>query len=78
MVDWGGLFLSLLILGWGIVAFRWPYETARHGERWDAIGSKRRRSAIEPAEWKVKLTRISGAVSTGIGVLLVLLSLGYL
>ncbi len=77
MVNWGGLILGVIVLGFGIRAVIWPYKVAKISERWDAIGSKRRRSEIEPKEWKVKFTRLWGGVSIGVGVLLLLMSINY-
>jgi hypothetical protein len=52
----------------GIPAAIWPYRTARFAERWNAIGSKRRWSAVEPADWRVTVERIVGTLLTGFGV----------
>ena len=38
----------------------WPYRMARIGERWEGIGSKREWNEIEPTDWKVTYTRMSG------------------
>ncbi|MFH5799464.1 hypothetical protein [Haladaptatus sp. CMAA 1911] len=38
----------------------------------DAIGSKRRSSEVEPAEWKVLWTRVMGVIFTVIGAGLLL------
>lgn len=46
----------------------WPYRLARFGERLDAIGSKRSWSEVEPAGWKVLVTRIAGVGIILIGV----------
>ncbi len=77
MVNLIGLIMGVIALGFGVRAVIWPYKVAKISERWDAIGSKRRRSEIEPKEWKVKLTRLWGAVLIGIGVLLLLMSTNY-
>ncbi|WP_248516593.1 hypothetical protein [Salinarchaeum laminariae] len=65
MVNPFGFFLLAL----GLIAVAWPYEVARFEERLDAIGSKRSWSEVEPADWRVLLTR-------GIGVLFVLVGGG--
>ena len=64
------LLFSLFILVVGVLQVVWPYKMARHDERWDAIGSKRRKSEIEPKEWKVKFTRFGGVIAIIIGILL--------
>jgi len=43
---------------------------ARFEERLDAIGSKRSWGAVEPAEWKVVLTRVAGGALVLFGLLL--------
>jgi len=64
------LFLyGVLLLPLGLLQAVWPYKLARFSEQMDSIGSKRRWSEVEPADWKVLLTRV-------IGVLLVLFSGG--
>ena len=37
----------------GFVVMKWAYELSRFGEQIDAIGSKRKWSEVEPADWKV-------------------------
>lgn len=54
------LALALFLLAVGIPHAIWPYEFARFEERIDSIGSKRSWSEVEPAEWKVTLTRVVG------------------
>jgi hypothetical protein len=63
----GGFLLLVGLVG----AFR-PYAVARFEEAIDAIGSKRRSSAVEPAEWKVTLTRVTGVGVTLFGLLVLL------
>lgn len=58
-----------LIIAFGLVGAVWPYEVARFEEQIDAIGSKRSASEVEPADWKVYLTRIFGAGFVLLGVL---------
>lgn len=64
MVNPAGIILVVL----GVSFVVWPYRFARFEERIDAIGSKRSWSDVEPAGWKVKLTRILGIVFTIIGL----------
>ena len=66
----GGLALLLVLLGIPGAAF--PYRVARFEERMDSIGSKRAWSEVEPAEWKVLLTRVVGAGMLFVGVIILL------
>ena len=52
--------LGVTCLVIGIPVTIWPYRTARFAERWDAIGSKRQWSAVEPADWRVTVQRVLG------------------
>jgi hypothetical protein len=61
--------LGALIIAIGAAGAIWPYEVARFEEQIDAIGSKRSASAVEPAEWKVQLTRVFGVGISLFGVL---------
>lgn len=61
-----GLLLVLL----GVPAAVWPYRIAKFQEAVDAIGSKRRSSEVEPADWNVGLTRIFGIGMTLFGLLM--------
>ena len=65
--------LALFLLAIGIPNAVWPYKFARFEEQMDSIGSKRSWSEVEPADWKVALTRIVGAGMAlfGLGGLLV-------
>lgn len=68
-------FLAVLLLIVGIPSAVWPYELARFSERMDSIGSTRRWEEVEPAAWKVTLTRVSGVVMAAFGLLWALISL---
>jgi len=59
--------LALIMLVFGFPSAIWPYKIARFEERLDGIGSRRSWSEIEPAEWKVGLTRVIGIGMTIIG-----------
>ena len=61
--------LALFFLGFGIPQAVWPYEAARFEERLDSIGSKRRWSEVEPADWKVTLTRVVGVGMALVGAI---------
>lgn len=52
----------------GLPQLIWPHQLARFSEQLDSIGSKRRWSQVEPANWKVTLTRGIGVVLTVLGV----------
>jgi len=41
----------------------WPYELSLWQERWDSVGSTRDWSDVEPAEWRVTLTRAGGLLA---------------
>lgn len=61
---------GIVVAALGVPALVWPYRVSRLGERMDAIGSTRRASEVEPADWNVLLTRIVGAafVLFGVGI----------
>lgn len=65
-----GIFLFVL----GIPALIWQYESAKLGERMDAIGSSRGIEAVELAAWKVSLTKFLGVALSGGGVVAAVLS----
>lgn len=66
------LFQGVFLLVFGVIAALYPYKVAKHSEKWDAFGSKTARWAVEPAEWKVKVTRIGGVVMIVLGTYFVL------
>jgi hypothetical protein len=41
----------------------WPYELSLWQERWDSIGSQRDYGEVEPADWRVTLTRAGGVLA---------------
>jgi len=57
-----------LLVAFGLLGAVWPYKVARLEEQIDAIGSKRSASEVEPAEWKVTLTRGAGVAIALFGV----------
>lgn len=61
--------LAVVLLVFGLPGAVWPYKYARFEERIDAIGSKRSWSEVEPADWKVRLTRVIGTAMVIGGVL---------
>ena len=60
--------LGTLLIGFGLLSAVWPYRVARFEEQLDAIGSKQSWDEVEPAEWKVTLTRGIGVVLALFGV----------
>ena len=60
--------LGTLLVGVGLLGAVWPQRVARFEEQLDAIGSKRSAGEVEPAEWKVTLTRGAGVVLALFGV----------
>ncbi len=58
--------MALFLVLFGLPGAFFPYRVAQLEERLDAIGSKRAWSEVEPAEWKVLLTRV-----VAVGMLLV-------
>ena len=52
--------LAAFLLVFGVPGAIWPYKLSRFEEQMDSIGSKRSWSEVEPADWKVALTRIMG------------------
>ena len=60
--------LGALVVAFGLVNAVWPYKIARFEEQLDSIGSKRSWDEVEPAEWKVRLTRGIGVVIALFGV----------
>jgi hypothetical protein len=66
------MIVGLAIVAAGILSIRYAYEITRFEERIDAIGSKRDRSEIEPAEWNVAMTvrMAQGAIIVGTAIFL--------
>jgi type VI protein secretion system component VasK len=64
------LVLGFLFTVWGVLMTWKPYRLAKFEEQIDAIGSKRRSTKVEPADWKVTLTRRLGPVLSFLGLLL--------
>lgn len=61
--------IAFVLLLFGLPGAVWPYEMARFEERIDSIGSKRAWSEVEPADWKVALTRVVGVGMVLVGLL---------
>jgi hypothetical protein len=68
-------FLAVLLVVFGVPSVVWPYELARVSEQLDSVGSTRRWEDVEPAGWKVTLTRVSGAAMVAVGLVLAGLNL---
>lgn len=69
-----GVALGAFLLVSGLLMATWPYRLARLSERLDAIGSRRARDAVEPADWNVSLARNGGRVLVVFGALVVLVN----
>ena len=52
--------MALILVAFGLPGAIWPHKVARFEEQMDSIGSKRSWSEVEPAGWKVVLTRAIG------------------
>jgi len=59
----------------GLPAGFWSYKVAKLEEQIDSIGSKRSWDYVEPADWKVILTKILGIMFIIFGVLLIITGL---
>jgi hypothetical protein len=73
---WTRIVLGTLMLVVGVLGFRYPYKVARFEEIIDAIGSTRSLDAVEPAAWKVSLTKFSSGVVAFVGLWWILLGVG--
>lgn len=67
----GLLFWGVLLLVFGAFSVRFARPLSRFSEQADAIGSTTPASEVEPAEWKVFLTKLSGMVFVGLGLLFI-------
>ena len=52
----------------GAAAAIWPRQLSLWQERWDSVGSTRNWSEVEPAAWRVTLTRTGGVLAMFGGV----------
>lgn len=73
MVDLGGVFAGLTVIGVGAFGVYRAYWFARLSERLDAIGSTTAWDGVEPATWKVWATRLLFGFVGAVGVLILLL-----
>jgi hypothetical protein len=62
---------GLLFIALGLPGALFPYPVARFSERTDAIGSRTSWTRVEPADWKVTLTRLVGLLSVAFGLALI-------
>jgi len=67
-MDAGALVVSLAFAAFGAWMAAMPAAHARFSERIDAIGSKTPWTRVEPAEWKVTLTRWLGLFVVAVGL----------
>ncbi len=63
----GDVLVGGILLAAGILGFRYAYEVSQFDERLDAIGSTTRWDEVEPAGWKVTLTRMLSFVVALVG-----------
>ncbi|MXR19962.1 hypothetical protein [Halobacterium bonnevillei] len=75
MVAPTGVALGLAIAAVGVLDLRHAHGVARFEERLDAIGSATDASTVEPAAWKVQLTKLLGGVTVAFGVIVLVLAL---
>lgn len=62
---------GLLIAGGGALGVKYAYHIARFSEQIDSIGSKTAWDAVEPAGWKVGMTRVASAFVIVLGAVAV-------
>lgn len=53
--------IPLLLVG--AAAAIWPRQLSLWQERWDSVGSTQNWSDVEPAAWRVTLTRAGGVLA---------------
>lgn len=63
----GEIIVGSIVLATGLLSYRYAYEITRLSERLDAIGSTTRWDEVEPAGWKVTLTRMFAVVIAFLG-----------
>lgn len=73
---WLRIILGAFMLVAGGLGVVYPYKIAWFGEIIDAIGSTRSLDAVEPAGWKVSLTRITSSILALVGLWWVFLGFG--
>lgn len=73
MVDLGGIFAGLTVIGVGALGVYRAYWLARLSERLDSIGSRTPWEDVEPAVWKVWVTRLLFAFVGTVGVVILIL-----
>jgi hypothetical protein len=64
---WLRIALGAFMLVVGLLGLRYPYKVALIEELVDSIGSTTPIDAVEPAAWKVSLTKLSAAVVAFVG-----------
>jgi hypothetical protein len=73
---WLRILLGAFMFVVGLLGFVYPYKVARFEEAIDAIGSTRSLDTVEPAAWKVSLTKFSSGVVAFVGLWWILLGVG--
>lgn len=71
-----GVFLAVLAALVGGLGYRYAYGLARFGEQVDAIGSTTRPEEVEPAGWKVFLTKLLFGATAVAGLVWLLVQVG--
>ena len=66
----GRVLFGLAVAAFGLYPTLAPYNSARLGERFDAIGSERHWVTVEPTDWSVRLTRVAGVLTVAFGLLI--------
>jgi cytochrome c-type biogenesis protein CcmH/NrfG len=64
----GGVVVALALAAVGGVMAAVPYPVARFSERLDAVGSTTQWTRVEPAGWKVLVTRVAGVIIVVMGL----------
>ena len=64
----GLLFGPLIAIG-GALMYRYAYGVTKFNEQLDAVGSTTRSGEVEPADWNVTLTKLTGAAGSIFGLI---------
>ena len=68
--------VGFVLLPFGVALGRYPFEIAELSEQHDAVGSLRDVDDVEPADWRVSMTRVVGDGLLTIAGLLLVAGLG--
>lgn len=75
MVSLSGMAMGAGIVAVGFLLYRFSYEPTQFGEALDAVGSKRKLSEVEPADWNVGVTASIGLFVMLVGATIFVLAL---